>query len=441
MALTTRTSLVHAPANIVLGRAGLALPAAMFALVAASILISGIFTFADLGAKAALNQERARRAVQVADAGVSHALSLLRGDLRMHSYTRILRGSDNIIPTADDSLLIGFGLPADHQIPLAGKSFQGHTYYVTVRDDPSDGDANPSTDLNGRVLVRCRVLTNEGAMAEITAIVGAVPMPAFAADGNVSFSGSPDILGACGGAHANGNLNSSGGGPTIATQATATGTVSGNYKLPNGDPAPELGGQPEIVIPDLNPMDYCAGAEFRLLSTGAVLDAAGLGIPVPAGWAYNAGTLTWSAAGGTVNGTFCVQGNVAMTGNTGTAAAPRRITVLATGSISVSGTPVLVPDHDDGILFMAAGDVTVAGNPTAGVNSYSGLIYAGAQCGASGNANMFGQLLCANAAQPAGATELIAAHSMSGNFVLTFDCSANVFNKRRVLYWYPRIGA
>jgi hypothetical protein len=29
---------------------------------------------------------------------------------------------------------------------------------------------------------------------------------------------------------------------------------------------------------------------------------------------------------------------------------------------------------------------------------------------------------------------------MSGNFTLTFDCSANVFNKRRVLYWYPRIG-
>ena len=160
--------------------------------------------------------------MQVADAGVAHALSLLRGGLKSHSFTRILRGGDNFVPTADDSLFINYGLGADDEIPLAGKAFQGHTYFVTVRDDPADGDMNASTDLNGRVLVRCRVLTNEGASIEVTAILGATPMPALAADGNVAFSGSPQILGACGGAHANGNIHASGGGPTISTQATAT---------------------------------------------------------------------------------------------------------------------------------------------------------------------------------------------------------------------------
>jgi hypothetical protein len=365
----------------------------------------------------------------------------MRGSLRMQSFSRILRGSDNAVSTADDSLLVGWGLPAGDEIPLAGKTFQGHTYFVTIRDDAADGDASAVTDLNGRVLVRCRAVTADGATADVEAVIGAVPMPAMVADGNVGFAGNPTIAGQCGGAHANGNISSTGGGPTISTQATATGAASGNWKRPDGSPAPKLGGQPEVVIPDLNPMDFCAGAEFRLLSNGSVTNGIGALIAVPAGWAFNAGTQTWSATAGVqVDGTYCVQGNVSLSGNSGSAAAPRAMTILATGSIAVAGTPVFQPDHPDGILFMAAGDVTVAGQPTAGVDSYSGMIYAGAQCSAAGNATMFGQLLCANGPQPAGAAELITAHSMSGNFVLTFDCSANVFNKRRVLYWYPRIG-
>jgi hypothetical protein len=414
----------------------------MFSLVAASILGVGMLAFTNLSTMATVNQERATRAVHVADAGVAHALSLLRGSLKSQSFTRILRGGDNIVPTADDSLFINYGLAADDEIPLTGKSFQGHTYFVTVRDDPADGDANASTDLNGRVLVRCRVLTNEGASIEVTAILGATPMPALAADGNVNFSGSPQVRGACGGAHANGNIHASGGGPIISTQATATGAATGSWTLPNGSAAPVLSNQPEVGIPDLSPMDYCAGAEFRLLSGGIATNGEGMLVAVPGGWTYNAGTQLWSLAGASsVDGTFCVQGNVAVSGNTGSAATPRRMTILATGSIEVTGTPFITADHEDGILFMAAGDVRVAGNPSAGAYNYQGMIYAAAQCVAAGNATMFGQLLCANGPQPLGAIEHAVSHSMSGNFVLTFDCSSNVFNKRRVLYWYPRIGA
>jgi hypothetical protein len=418
----------------------------MFALVAASILAAGVFAVSDLSAKAALNQERASKALRVAEAGVSHAMSLLRGNLRMHSFTRILRGSDNFIPTADDSLFINYGLAAGDQIPLAGKAFHGHTYFVSVRDDPSDGDANASTDLNGRVLLRCRSVTSDGATAEVSAIVGAVPMPGFAADGNVAFSGSPDIVGACGGAHANGNLTSSGTGPIIATQATATGTVSGNYNLPDGSPAPELGGQPEVVIPDLNPMDYCAGAEFSLTAVGTVVNlVTGVTSGAPTGgWTYDPVTVTWHITGtATVPaaGTYCAQGNVWVDGSVGTSTTPKKLSILATGSIKIEGTPYIAADHDDGIMVMARGDIYLAGNATAGTTSYQGMAYAGAQCSAQGNVTMFGQLLCANGPQPAGAIDWASGHTVSGNFILNFDCSANVFNKRRVLYWYPRIGA
>jgi hypothetical protein len=413
----------------------------MFALVAAGILGGAMLTFSTVSTQTGVNQERATRAVQVADAGVAHALSLLRGSLKSHSFTRILRGGDNFVPTADDSLFINYGLPADEEIPLTGKAFQGHTYFVTVRDDPADGDANAATDLNGRVLVRCSVLTNDGASVEVTAILGATPMPALAADGNVVFAGSPEIRGACGGAHANGNIHASGGGPVITTQASATGAATGTWRRPDGSAAPVLSGQPEVVIPDLAPMDYCAGAEFRLLSSGAATNGAGMLVAVPAGWSYTPGTQLWTLNGpSSIDGTYCVQGNVYVGGSTGSAAAPRRMSILATGSIKVEGTPYMTADHEDGILLMAAGDVAIAGNPAAGALSYQGMIYAGAQCKVSGQPNIFGQLLCANGPQPLNATEHVLVHDMSGNFTLTFDCSSNVFNKRRVLYWYPRIG-
>jgi hypothetical protein len=418
----------------------------MLTLVGMAVLVSGLYTFADLGAKSVRNRERATRAVHVAEAGINHALGLMRGNLRMHSFTRILRGFDNVVPSADDSLFIGWGLTAGDEIPLAGQIYQGHTYFVTVRDDPADGDVDPATDLNGRVRLRCRAETTEGATAEVEAIIGAVPMPAMAADGNVAFSGSPDILGACGGAHANGNIHASGGGPIIGTQVTATGTASGSWNSPGGGAAPSLSGQPEIPIPDLNPMDFCAGAEFTLTSTGGILNTlTGITSPAPSdGWSYNAGTNTWTLTGGATvptAGTYCAQGNVWVQGSTGSAANPKSLSILATKSVRIEGTPYLKADHDDGILVMAGGDVYLAGNPAAGSISYQGMAYAGAQCSAQGQATMIGQLLCANGPQPLGAIDWAPGNTVGGNFTLHFDCSANVFNKRRVLFWYPRIGA
>ncbi len=451
MAPTTRRHPIPVPESIDGGRAGIALPSAMFALVAASILAAGVFASADLSAKATLNQERATRAMHVADAGISHVLSLLRGQLRMHSLTRILRGSDNAVPTADDRRLTnvagsGYNLPTNDQIPAAGATFQGSTYVITITDDPMDGDASAATDLNGRLLVRCQVTTPDGASADITAVVGAMPFPGVATDGHATYSGTPNILGACGSAHANGNINGT-GTPTVALQATATGTAGGNFKLPNGTNAPEVGGQVEVPIPDLAPLDHCVGADYRLRADGFVVPAA-TGIAEDAngvekyGWKRSSSapvvyTLTSALA---VPGTFCVEGNAVIAGVVGTAGAPLRMSVIATGSIDISGNPFIRADHDDNILLLAGGDLSISGNPTAGTDNFSGMVYAGAQCKTSGNFTVFGQLLCANGAQPAGSVNHTTLHDMSGNWTINFDCSATVFNRRRVLFWYPRVG-
>ena len=447
MSLATRLPPATEPGGRRLGRRGLALPSAMFAVVTLSVLIAGLYTFADLSAKATRNRESATRSVHVAEAGINHTLGLMRESLRMHSFTRLLRGSDNVVATADDSVLTGWGLSSSDEIPLAGQTFQGHSYFVSVRDDAADGDADAATDLNGRLLVRCRAVTSDGASLEVAAVIGAVPFPAVAADGNLHFSGTPQIAGVCGGVHSNGNV-SAGSNTTIQTQATATGTATGGFKLPDGTPAPKLGGQPEVPIPDLVPLDHCVGADFRLTSTGNVVNlTTGASTPAIAspvnGWKRSSGPplVKWDLAGiGAVGGTYCVEGNAYISGNNGTAVTPLNLSVVATGSIEVSGNPFLIADHDDEILFLAGGDLSISGNPAAGANNFQGLIYAGAQCKTSGNPVLFGQLMCANGAQPAGSVNIIANHEMSGNFTLTFDCSANVFNRRRVLFWYPQIG-
>src|SRR5919112_700915 len=137
-------------------RRGLALPTAIFTLVAMSILAASLFTFVDLNAKSVRNRESATRATHVAEAGVNHALGLLRGSLKSRSFSTILKGADGVAGNADDSLFINWpGLSAGDQIPLVGQNYQGHTYFVSLRDDPADGDANQGTDLNGRVKIRC----------------------------------------------------------------------------------------------------------------------------------------------------------------------------------------------------------------------------------------------------------------------------------------------
>ena len=420
----------------------------MFAMVAMLVLLAGFFTFADLSAKSVRNRESAVRASHVAEAAAHHALGLMRGDLRMHSFSRILKGSDNVAGNADDSLLINWpGVAFGDQIPLTGRAYLGHTYIVRVRDDTADTDNAAGTDMNGRIMIRCRAVTADGATAEIEAVIGSVPQPGILVDGNLNMSNSNVISGACGGVHANGNVTSTAGGPVLSGQVSATGTVTGNYRLPDGSPAPRVNGAAQIPIPDLNPVSYCAGADFTLLAGGAGIVNNSTNVTTPGnsgGWVWEAATQNWKGTGTPLlpaAGTYCVQGNAWLAGNVGSGAAPRNISIVASGSIKVDGTPYIRPDHPDGILLLAGGDIFMAGNNTTGVDNYQGMVYAGAQCQAQGNAKMFGQLICANGAQPAGSIDYAGPGSgLAGNFSMTFDCSGNVFNKRQILYWYPRVG-
>jgi hypothetical protein len=419
--LPTKSPLTAALRGRRLERQGLALPAAIFALVAVSLLVVGLFAFADLSAKSVLNQERSTRAVQVAEAGMNHTLGLLRGSLRGHNFSRILKGSDGLNGTvaqrADDSLMIGYGLAAGDQIPLvAGKALGAHTYWVSVRDDPIDGDADMGTDLNGRVLVRCWSLTSDGARAEVAAIIGAVPMVGIVMDGNLEMSGSADIMGPCGSIHTNGSITG-GGTPTVTAGSSATGTVG------PGTLSPQAEGAPPMNVPDLNPANFCPPGPNTVNVTNAFW--------VPVATALVDG-FTYCVTG--------VPGDVQLSNDFASVANKRAVSIIARGSIKISAKPNMKAAHPDGILLMAGGDLDLQGDW-----SGEGMLYAVGQCYIPAHPIINGQLICKN--KPAGVGPAFHAGSdwvpfnlISGDAEITFDCSTNGFNKRRILSWYPRVG-
>jgi hypothetical protein len=421
----------------------------MFALLGTSLLAAGLFTMTDLSARTHRNREDVVRAMQIAEAAVAHSVGNVRRELRRNKMSRLLRGNDSVPNTADDGLLWNYGaVPAGDWIPAGGRNVNQGTYFVRFVDDPDDPSGNAFDDGNSRIVARCRAVTANGAVAEIDAVIGATPMPGIATEGNLSVPGNPAILGACGSVHANGNLDKVDASVMVAEFVSASGVVIGTPpSLPDGSPAPVYNGAPAVEIPPLDPLNHCGGADYRLTSSGQVIELA-TGITYNAngsevfGWKRSSSSpVVWTLDGdAAVPGTVCAEGNVVVSGDAGTAVNPLQMSIVSTGSIEISGNPYMMASHPDNIQFLAGGDLKISGNPSVGATNFSGLLYAGSQCMVNGNPTLGGQLLCDNKADPSGSVNAVSENKINGNPTIMFDCDANVFNKRRVLFWYQRLG-
>lgn len=425
-------------------RDGFALPAALFGLVSLGVLAAGIWTLTDLDALAARNREDSARALHIAEAGAAHALALLRTSLKDVSYSRLLIGPDSAARTADDGRLIGYGMDAALAIPIEGRRFGQGNYVVILIDDPADNDGNPFRDSNSRVLARCMGTTDSGAAAVIDVVLGTSTLPAIATDGNLTISGNPEVLGACGGAHANKIMVVS-GTPTVQAglSASDTVTVSGRIIDPSGVRVQPLSNQPQIDVPTIDPDDYCGDADFILRSNGYLVskgpprDSINANSDERFGWKRSSSDpVEWTLSGNSApDGTVCAEGNVTVSGNPGSATDPVKMSIMSTGSINISGNPFIEPSHPERALFIAEGDVSISGNPGSGYN-YEGLIYAGGQCGISGNPRIRGQILCKDGPGAPGSKNLVDGNRINGNPEITFDCGGAGFGKRRALSWY-----
>ena len=421
-------------------RHGAALPAAIFGLVVLSVLGAGIFAIGSTQRQATFNRESTVRALLVAEAGIAHGVAVVRDSLRTRGYTRLLRGSDNVANNTDDGQLTGYTLGTNTQVLNAGRATTDGSFTIMMRDDEGDPIADTKTDGNFRIIMRCTGTTTDGASAIVDVVFGATPMPAMAVDGSLSISGNPTLIGECGGAHANVNLTMSG---TITSSGTisAVGVATGFAVNQSGSPVTPMSNQEPIEIPALAPNDYCPGADFDLIgSTGYLYRRSD-------GQSFNANSVArngfkrssispvvWDASGGSiVAGTYCVTGNVVVSGNPGSETSPLALTLLVTGSVAISGNPFIVPALD-GISIIATGDVSIAGNPSSSNENYEGSIYAGAQCKISGNPRIDGQVMCKNGAQPAGANEYASLNEVSGNPEISYSCGS-MLARRKILEW------
>jgi Tfp pilus assembly protein PilX len=444
--------------RLVRPRKGLALVTAMGALVLVSVIIAGVFTLTDNESKSSTNRAAALRATQLTEAGLAHTLALLRTSTLLSdtSFSRLLTGFDNTVSTSDDGYLTGYsGLTSTLEITAAGVVTSQGTYYVQIIDDPADTDGNALTDMNNRIVARCRGVTTDGASAEIDAIIGPQPMPAVAVDGSLTLNGNPSLLGPCGGAHANTTVSVS--GTTTVTTAgllTSTGStsVSGTIEDTSGTSIPPVPNQPPIDIPTINPLTYCTttNLDYDMQADGYILRLSDNTLHNASVSGGVFGFRFFSSGNGEYrgqgtdppDGKYCVRSNLQINGM-GTDADPVRITFYVTGSVDVGGNPKIVrADSARNILLVAAGDVQMSGTSSGGGASLGGLIYAGAQCSAMGTTAINGQLVCKNGSNPTGSNALVSSSQVGGNTIITFDCSgSSILGNRRVLYWYPRIGS
>ncbi len=436
-----------------LGRRGVALPVSLLAVVAITLLAAGAWLVVDLNARSMENREATARALQMAEAGAAHAASLLEAYTTDRTLTRLLVGEDSLPGTEDDGLLTGYGIPDEMAIGGGGFAWNGGVYNVRIVDDPSEGDGDLMRDRNDRVLVRCSGRVGGGARATIDFVYGSDPLPpSIVVDGEVTLGGSVELRGSCGGVYGNALVDVSG---TLVVEQSVISSdtvhVSGSIEDPFGNDVPPLVHQPSIRVPTYDVWDTCAGADYVLRADGWVTEVAtGLSYNGTTGqgafgWKrQKANPVVWDLnASHAVEGTFCAKGNARLNGNLGTEADPFRLSVFATGGITMSGNVHIQSENDAGLLLMAKGDLEVGGNAsgggqTPGSETYGGLLFAGSQCAVHGNTVLSGQLFCGDDPDPPGAEDYAEGNAIDGNVEVRYTCPPPSATPRRTIAWFQR---
>jgi hypothetical protein len=428
-------------------RRGAAMATALFAIAVAAVLAAGVHWMTRADIRTTTNRESAVRAMAIAEAGLSHALSLVKDTLGDTTMTRLLRGWDATKNTADDGYLTGYNLPSATQVPTTGRAIDGGTYFVRLTDDPAERDGDPLTDHNTRLLATCRGVAADGSSATINAIIGNMSVPAIAVQTDVTLSGTVDVKGRCGTVHSNEDVVI-GGDVRVETGvtavATATVTGGGSTGTTYGETMTPLGNAERIELPTLTAAAYCGRADYEILSNNTVrINATGaITTLLAVGWI--GGYPLFEATSVVTPGTYCINGNAIVQTPVGTELAPKRISFIVKGAMQMASTPWLTAEDSDGILVIADGDLKLAGMTTIGStnDNFQGFVYAGGHCAVSGRVRLNGQLICMNNPDPPLPTiDHQDASTITGTVQINYSCRGFLSQLWRVVAWYPSPGA
>lgn len=445
---------------------GIALVVVLLLMAVLSGIATGFAMNGQVESAMAVNEQYYSGARAAAEAGINRATAALR----MEEDVNLLAGQDGLVDNANlaapvnaDNGDVDFMLTGAPPYALDANNRYSYSIEVFDDDDPAlyggaalaaeqlaamgENANTPYTDVNTRLILRAtgfgpmntRVTVSRLILTTIIPIPGATVNPAILVDGDVEVEGSIDLQGAYGSIHSNGNLTISGNSADIDGDATASGTYTATSNNLN------VGGQSggdyaNIQVPEITASDYAAIADYRLNNDGTVSDmSTGVALPCVAGTCAGAdhwtssdpdGPLgptprTWTISGNDAPaGTFYVEGKVDISGSPdepGPGNNPLRMTLIATGSISISGSPTLAPDNTnnpEAVQFVTDGDLVIGGNTGLSQTQVEGQIFVREQIHTQGTWDFRGRIIVQN---DANVFNEVTTNSIGGTPTITYD--------------------
>lgn len=439
---------------------GIALVVVLLLMAVLSGLATGFAMNGQVETGMANNEVYYAGARAAAEAGINRAAAALR----LEEDVNLLKGEDDTVDAVNagaavnaDNGDLGFLLTGASPYALDATGRYSYTVEVLDDDDPAlyngtllsaaqltamgnEGTAglpDPFVDHNTRLILRATgfgpsnttVTVARVLLTTIIPVPGSTVNPAILVDGDLEIDGSLNLEGVEGSVHANGNLTISG----VAADVSKNATASGTFTAPAGfDAGGSQGGDyGSINIPPVSASDFAAIADFILHDNGSATLSDGI---TPCGvlcndWGWTAGTGgspgTWEMASNSANdeGTFFVEGFATISGSPGTNANPLNVTIVATASISVTGSPNLAPDtlgNPQTVQFVTDGDLKIGGSGESGTSNATveGQIFVKEQIHMAGTPNFEGRIIVQN--EPSVFNE-ITTNSISGTPTITYQ--------------------
>ena len=448
------------PMNPVHSEKGVALIIVLLLLAVMAGLTTGLTLNGQTEIAMASNELNYAGARAASEAGLNRAIEQIIAD----TTTDLLAGADGLVDAGNPAAVVN----ADNGIiPVIGNGpFTIGTQYsyrlqILDDDDPSlyptaltgpqltqmGEDGNAVTNANQRMILRATGLGPKGTAVSISRVLQSVLIPAIPGtttfvlsnpavlvNGSLDINGNIRVLGTKGNVHANGNVTG-GGSEDIRGDLTATGTVADGL-----DPAGlKAGGMPPITIPEIKAQDYRGLADWVLTSTGAIkrgsdnVTCGGTGPTCPTGWSYGAGS--WSASGPMPqSATYYVEGSVTVHG-TGKSALTA-LSLIAEGSIKITGNGKFSPENASKIQFVTNGDFELGGTVDADDSvDLDGQIMVREQMKIYGNSEFQGRVMVEDRNSATNAynattnpngrrgSSTLTSNNLSGNMTVTYNGS------------------
>ncbi len=446
---------------------GVALIIVLLLLAVMSGLATGMAINSQVEVAMSSNEMYYAGARAAAEAGLNRAVTAIldtANPANPGNGKNMLYGNDDVANTADDGN-IGYMIPNfDGAWPeVLGVTAQ-YSYTIEIFDDDDNSlypanltpaqvaglleNGDPKLNINDRLIIRATGFGPSGTVVRVARLLESKDVvtpgssapsfsnPAILVDGDLTMNGSSFLIqGLQGNVHANNNLTVTGGGskPQVMGTLTAVGTLTAAANTAVGKQA---GNQARINVPDIHAADYKGYADYFLNADGTMHVGSETGPACGAlcnGWTKSGSE--WTISGTTApTGTFYVAGTVSISGSPGSAKSPKALAIIATGSISVTGSPFLSlpapkdPANPGYLQFVTDGDLKLAGAADIDdVTSVEGKSLVREQIQISGNPELQGQVIVQNITTGTLST-VATANSISGNVKITYNGSFQPIN-------------